>query len=105
MLQMLEKLSAQAIYYRPRAKGPSGILNTAYSDIGLGQHWLRQWLVAWWHRAITWTSASVLTNHQWSCVVLPPVMSYELLKNQTREVILKITLFEITSIISQGPIG
>ena len=24
---MLEKLSAQAIYYRPRANGPTGILN------------------------------------------------------------------------------
>ena len=23
-------------------------------DIDLGQHRLRQWLVAWWHQAITW---------------------------------------------------
>ena len=28
MLQMLEKLSAQAIYYRPREDGPTGISNT-----------------------------------------------------------------------------
>ena len=27
---------------------------TPYGDIG--QHWLRQWLVAWWHQAITWTN-------------------------------------------------
>ena len=27
-----------------------------YSNIDRGQHWLRQWLVAWWHQAITWTN-------------------------------------------------
>ena len=31
-------------------------LVTPYGDINLGQHWLRQWLVAWWHQAITWTN-------------------------------------------------
>ena len=25
-----------------------------YSDIVLGQHWRRSWLVAWWYQAITW---------------------------------------------------
>ena len=29
---------------------------TSYGDTDLGQHWLRQWLVAWRHQAITWTS-------------------------------------------------
>ena len=27
-----------------------------YGDIDLGQHWLRWWLVAWRHQAITWTN-------------------------------------------------
>ena len=27
---------------------------TQYGDIDLGQHWLRQWIVAWRHQAITW---------------------------------------------------
>ena len=27
-----------------------------YSEMELGQHWLRYWLGAWWHQAITWTS-------------------------------------------------
>ena len=27
-----------------------------YGDLGLGQHRLREWLVAWWHQAITWTN-------------------------------------------------
>ena len=27
-----------------------------YGDIDQGQHWLRKWLVAWWHQAITWTN-------------------------------------------------
>ena len=31
-------------------------LVTLYSDIYLGQHWLRQWLAAWRHQAITWTN-------------------------------------------------
>ena len=30
-----------------------------YGDIELGQHWLRQWLVAWWHQAITWTNVDL----------------------------------------------
>ena len=30
-----------------------------YDDIGLGQHWLRQWLVAWWHQAITCTNVDL----------------------------------------------
>ena len=31
-------------------------LVTPYGDKDLGQLWLRQWLVAWWHQAITWTN-------------------------------------------------
>ena len=29
---------------------------TPYSNRDLGQHWPRQWLVAWRHQAITWTN-------------------------------------------------
>ena len=28
---------------------------TPHGDIDLGKHWLRYWLVTWWHQAITWT--------------------------------------------------
>ena len=28
----------------------------------LGQHWLRKWLVAWRHQAITWTSIDLIIN-------------------------------------------
>ena len=31
-------------------------LATSYSDIDLGKHWLRQWLVAGWHQVIYWTN-------------------------------------------------
>ena len=31
-------------------------LVTPYGDVDLGQHWLRYWLVAWRHQAITWTN-------------------------------------------------
>ena len=37
-------------------------LVTPYGDRDLGQHWLRKWLVAWRHQAITWT------NVDWSSV-------------------------------------
>ena len=37
-----------------------------YDDIDLRQHWLRQWLVAWWHQAITWTNV----HHQWRSVTI-----------------------------------
>ena len=33
-----------------------------YGVMEHGQHWFRQWLVAWWHQAITWT------NVDWSSV-------------------------------------
>ena len=32
---------------------------TPYGDRDLGQHWLRQWLVAWRHQAITWIIADL----------------------------------------------
>ena len=34
---------------------------TPYGDRDLGQHCLRQWLVAWWHQAITWTNVDFLS--------------------------------------------
>ena len=37
-------------------------LVTPYDNRDLGQHWFRQWLVAWRHQAITWT------NVDWSSV-------------------------------------
>ena len=45
----------------PTARTPQSThwgLVTPYSDKGLGQHWLRLWLVAWWHKAITWTNVN-----------------------------------------------
>ena len=30
-----------------------------YGDINLVQHWLRQWIVSWWHQAITWTNVDI----------------------------------------------
>ena len=34
---------------------------TTYGDTDLGQHWPRQWLVAWRHQAITWTNVALLS--------------------------------------------
>ena len=30
-----------------------------HGNTNMGQHWLRQWLVAWWHKAITWANVDV----------------------------------------------
>ena len=40
-------------------------LVTPYGDMELGRHWLRQWLVAWRHQAITWTNvdSSLVRSH------------------------------------------
>ena len=37
-------------------------LVTPYGDVDLGQHWLRQWLVAWRHQAITWTNVDLSSD-------------------------------------------
>ena len=34
-------------------------LVTPYGDRDLGQHWVRQWLVAWWHQAVTRTNVDL----------------------------------------------
>ena len=34
-------------------------LVTPYGDKELCQHWLRWWLVAWWHQAIAWTNVDL----------------------------------------------
>ena len=36
---------------------------TQYGNINLDQHWLRQWLVAWWHQTITWTNVGEVLWH------------------------------------------
>ena len=53
---------------------------TPYGNLDLGQHWLRKWLVAWWHQANTWT------NVQWGLVVI----SQEMLKISILDTSLKI---------------
>ena len=32
---------------------------TPFDDIDMGQHWIRWWLVAWQHQAITWTNVDL----------------------------------------------
>ena len=49
-------------------------LVTPYGDIKMGQHWLRQWLGAWWHQTIACTnvdislmgSLSLTDDREWS---------------------------------------
>ena len=34
-------------------------LVTPYRDTNLKQHWLRYWLIAWWHQANSWTNVDL----------------------------------------------
>ena len=41
---------------------------TPYVDINIGQHWLRWWLLAWRHQAITWINVDVSSaGIAWLC--------------------------------------
>ena len=62
---------------------------TLYGDIDPGQHWLWQWLVVWWHQAITWT------NVAWSSVKSNDIhiraISQEMPQPSITKICLKIT--------------
>ena len=64
----------------------------SYGDRDLGQHWLRQWLDAWRHHAITWTNVDL-----WSvrcCGIHQIAISQENTKIFIVEMSLKIYWFE-----------
>ena len=67
-------------------------LATPYGDICLGQHWFRQWLVAWRHQAITWFNVDVSSVK--SCGIHRRALSWEDLKIDIRKTKLKMTFVE-----------
>ena len=36
-----------------------GLVTPYNVNIDLGQHWIKSWLFAWWHQAITWTNVDI----------------------------------------------
>ena len=68
---------------------------TPYGDMDLGQHWLRLWLVAWRHQAITWTSVDL--SSVMFCGIHPRALSYKDFKIPINKTRLKIENFKITS--------
>ena len=64
-----------------------------FSDIDLGQHWLRLWLVAWRHQAITWTNVD-LSSVRSSGIHLMAV-SWEIPQPPFTEVSLKMTYLKL----------
>ena len=70
-------------------------LMTPYGDGDLGQHWLRWWLVAWWHQAITWT------NVDWSSVKSSDIhiraISQEMSQPSISNIFLKSTCLKLHS--------
>ena len=70
-------------------------LVTPYGDRDLGQHWLRKWLVAWQHQAITWT------NIDWSSVMSSDnhirAISHKMPQPSITKIHLKITYLKFNS--------
>ena len=67
--------------------------------IDLGQHWLRWWLVAWKHQAITWTKVDL--SVRFSTIQLKVTVLETLMKEITT-VHLKIYTFKIKATSSRG---
>ena len=68
---------------------------TPYGDINLGQHRLRQWLVAWRHQAITWTNVD-LSSVRSSGIHLRAILQ-EIPQPSVTEINLKITYLKLCS--------
>ena len=70
-------------------------LAAPYGDKDLDQHWLRKWLVAWWHQAITWS------NVDWSSVNSSDIhiraISQEIPPPSITKICLKITCLKFHS--------
>ena len=62
---------------------------TSYGDKELGQHWLRYWLVAWRHQAITWTKVDLSSVR--SSEILPRAISQKVSQPSTTVIGLKIS--------------
>ena len=65
-------------------------------DAELGQQWLRQWLVAWWNQAITWTNDD-LSSVRSSGTHLR-ALSSEYLKIQINQTKLKLYMVQVTEV-------
>ena len=52
-----------------------------YGHADLGQHWLKQWLVAWQYQAITWTNVDL--SSKVFCGIHLGAISQEVLMNLT----------------------
>ena len=70
-------------------------LMTPYGDTNPGQHWLRKWLVAWRHQAITWTNVD-LSSVRSSGIHLSAIL-HEMPQPSVTEISLKITYLNFCS--------
>ena len=70
-------------------------LVTPYGDRDLGQHWLRRWLVAWRHQAITWTNVDLSSVR--SCGHHVRAISLEMPQSSVTKIYLKITCLKFHS--------
>ena len=70
-------------------------LVTPYGDRDMDQHWLRQWLVAWQHQAITWTNIDLSSVR--SSNILLGIISHKIPQPLIIEISLKITCLNFYS--------
>ena len=64
-----------------------------YGDRDLDQHWLRLWLDAWWHQAITWTNVELSSGG--FCGIHLRVILQEVFMNSIHDMCLKSTLLKL----------
>ena len=60
----------------------------------LGQHWLRQWLVAWWHQVITWTNVD-LSSVEFCGIHLTTILLVALINVSNHEMSSKIIFLKL----------
>ena len=63
-----------------------------YGGINLGQHWLKQCFVAWWHEAIAWTNIDLSSVR--SIGIHPRAISWGINLSSVHKINLKITVLK-----------
>ena len=83
---MLRNYQKYKYVYVTKDKSSMARVNSLWPSDAICQHWLRQWLVAWRHQAITWT------NVDWSSVKSSDIHIRAISKEMTQPSITKICL-------------
>ena len=85
--QIINGTNHDTIHWRTYISTHCGLV-TPYGGRDLGQHWFRQWPVAWRHQAITWTNVNL--SSLWSIDVHLRAVSVEISQPSVTKISLNI---------------